>query len=190
LPESIRTCPFPAEKETVSNLALVQEDPKYPWYAVLTRSRHEQIASEILRGKGYQQYLPSYKIRRKWSDRVVEVDAPLFPGYVFCRFDINRRLPVLTTPGVTAIVGCGKEPAPIDEREIEAVRSVLRSGRFAEPCGFLYEGQRIRITQGALEGVEGILVRKKTQYRIVVSVTMLQRSVSVEVDREWIVGIE
>jgi transcription antitermination factor NusG len=133
--------------------------------------------------------LPTYKTKRRWSDRVVESDRPLFPGYVFCRFDHKARLPILTTPGVVAVIGFGNDPAPIEETEIEAVRTVLRSGLATEPCPFLREGQRVRVKRGALEGVEGILMKKKNEFRMVVSVGMLQRSIAVEIDREWIDAI-
>jgi transcription antitermination factor NusG len=116
----------------------------------------------------------------------VETDKPLFPGYVFCRFNPKVRLPILTTPGVVAVVGFGNEPAPIEDEEIEAIQAVLRSGLNAEPCSYLREGQRVRVNQGSLSGLEGILTRKKSEWRMVVSVAMLQRSISVEIDREWI----
>jgi transcription antitermination factor NusG len=156
------------------------------WFGVRTRSNHEKVTAHVLSAKGYDQYLPTYKSRKRWSDRVVETDKPLFPGYVFCRFDPKARLPILTTPGVVAVVGFGNEPAPIDDAEIEAVQAVLRAGLRAEPCGYLREGQRIRVNQGSLTGLEGILTRRKSEWRMVVSVAMLQRSISVEIDREWI----
>jgi transcription antitermination factor NusG len=160
-----------------------------PWFGVHTRSNHEKVTASVLSFKGYDNYLPTYKSRKRWSDRVVETDRPLFPGYVFCRFDPKARLPILTTPGVVSVVGFGNEPAPIDDREIEAVQAVLESGLHAEPCPFLRAGQRIRVTQGSLNGLEGILTRKKSEWRMVVSVAMLQRSISVEIDREWITAI-
>jgi transcription antitermination factor NusG len=142
-----------------------------------------------LQAKGYESYVPVYQTRRRWSDRTVLADAPLFSSYVFCRFDYSNRLPVMITPGVASIVGFGSDPAPIPDAEIEAVQAVLRSGLASEPCPFLREGQRIRITQGALKDVEGILVRKKSDWRLIVSVTMLQRSVSVEVDHAYIAAV-
>lgn len=172
----------------MSSIAVAHDTQEYPWYAIRTKSRFETLTLSALTGKGYESYLPAYKVRKQWSDRVVEMDAPLFPGYLFSRFDVARRLPVLTTPGVMSIVSFGREPEPIDDDEIEAVRTVLRSGVFAEPCPFLREGQRVRVVRGALTGLEGILVKKKTELRMVISVTMLQRSVSVEVDSNWITG--
>ena len=160
--------------------------PHLPWYGIRTKSNHEKLAAVGLESKGYERYLPLYKRRRRWSDRVVETDQPLFPGYLFCRFDVNQRLPIVTTPGVVSVVGCGKEPAPIAESEINAIQAVLRSGLAAQPCPFLREGQRIRVNSGSLEGLKGILLKRKSEWRMVVSVTMLQRSVSVEIDRECI----
>jgi transcription antitermination factor NusG len=144
------------------------------------------LAAAVLAGKGYERYLPTYRVRRRWSDRVVVTELPIFPGYVFCRFDAKQRLPILTTPGVVSVLGFGAEPSPITDREIEAIQTVLGSGLNAEPCPFLKEGQKISLTHGALEGLEGILLKKKSEWRMVISVTMLQRSLAVEIDREWI----
>jgi len=157
-----------------------------PWFALRTRSNFEKLAATALENKGLTPYLPTYKNRRRWSDRVVVSDSPLFQGYVFCRFDPLNRLPVLTTTGVISIVGCGTEPAAIDDQEIESIDAILRSGLATEPCPFLREGQRVRVRRGSLAGVEGMLTKKKSDFRLVISVTMLQRSISVEIDREWI----
>jgi transcription antitermination factor NusG len=159
---------------------------EFPWYAVRTRSNFERTTATVLAGKGYPQYLPLYREKKRWSDRTVTTELPLFAGYVFCRFDSKKRAPILSTPGVFAIVGFGTEAAPIPDEEIEAVERVLASGLAAGPCPFIREGQRIRIKYGPLESIEGILVRKKSEWRMVVSVPMLQRSVSVEIDASWI----
>jgi len=158
-----------------------------PWYGLRTKSRFEKVAAASLGYKGYENYLPVYRCRRRWSDRVADVESPLFPGYVFCRFDLSKRLPILTIPGVMSVVGLGRQPAAIPDEEISAIETVLRSGLNAEPWPYLREGQRIRIDQGSLAGIEGIVVTSKQgALRIVVSVTLLQRSVSVEIDRDWI----
>ena len=164
-------------------------ESRLPWFGIRTRPNHEKVTAAILENKDFEPYLPTYRTRRKWSDRTVESDQPLFPGYVFCRFDPLKRLPILTTPGVVSIVGCGNKPAPISDEEIEAIQSVLDLGLSAEPYPFLREGQRVRVTRGSLEGLEGILVKKKSECRIVVSVSLLQRSISVEIDRDWITTI-
>lgn len=157
-----------------------------PWYGIRTRSNHEKVAATVLENKGYEQYLPVYRVKKRWSDRVVESDRPLFPGYVFCRFDSQKQLPILTTPGVVSVIGFGKELAPIPDSEIEAIQSVLQSGIATEPCPYLREGQRVRVNRGSLEGIEGILVKKKNEWRMVLSVDTLQRSISIEIDREYI----
>lgn len=160
-----------------------------PWYGVHTRSNQEKVTAKVLSFKGFDNYLPTYKSKKRWSDRVVETERPLFPGYVFCRFDPKVRLPILTTPGVVSVIGFGNEPAAIDNSEIEAVQAVINSGLHAEPCPFLREGQRIRVIEGSLTGLEGLLMKKKSEWRMVVSIAMLQRSISVEIDREWIEAI-
>lgn len=147
------------------------------------------MAAQSLSSKGYEGYLPLYRTRKRWSDRVVETELPLFPGYVFCRFEANERLPILTSPGVVSIVSCGKVPIPIPEGDLGAIQAALESGFGVEPCPFLKQGQRVRLNKGALEGIEGILVREKSEWRIVLSIELLQRSVSVEVDREWVTAL-
>lgn len=156
------------------------------WYALQIQSRLGSIASTVLRGKGYDEFLPVYRSRRRWSDRVKTIDLPLFPGYLFCRFNPqDRLLPVLTTPGVIGIVGAGKTPIAVAEEEIEAVRRVLQSGLAAQPWPYLSVGSRIYIEAGPLAGLEGIVTNGDKLYRLVVSVTLLQRSVAVEIDRDW-----
>lgn len=158
----------------------------HPWYAIRVRSRFESVSAAGLTGKGYDPFLPLYRARRRWSDRVKQMDLPLFPGYVFCRFDPASRLPVLTTPGVVNIVGYGRDPVPIDEKEIANIRAIIASGLPATPWPYLRTGQRVLIEHGPLAGIEGIVLELKKELRLVVSVTMLQRSVGVEIDREWI----
>lgn len=168
---------------------LLPETKAFSWYAVRTRPRHEKRALEGLEARGFESYLPNYQVRRRWSDRIVNTVLPLFPGYVFCRFDPLKKVPVVSTPGVVSIVRFANQPAAIDESEIEAIQRIMRSGLGTEPCPFLREGERIRIMRGSLEGLQGLLLKKKSEWRLVVSVTMLQRSVSVEIDREWIAAI-
>jgi transcription antitermination factor NusG len=157
-----------------------------PWYALSVRSRHEKTVAHFLESFGYVSFFPTYKARRLWSDRIKEVEAPLFPGYLFCRFDIYNRLPILMIPGVQHIVGGTKFPAPIDTSEINALQTVVQSGAAREPWPFLQAGDRLRIEHGSLAGVEGILLQVKGRHRLVLSVTLLQRSVSVDVDSAWV----
>ena len=167
-------------------LAVSQTGEKYPWFGIRTKSRFEKITAAALAHKGYQTYLPLCSLRRRWSDRAVEIQVPLFAGYVFCRFDPGNRLPIVVTPGVVSVIGLGKDLAPIPDDEIEAIQAVQRSGLPAGPWPYLSEGERVRITHGALKDVEGVLVKRKTQWRLVVSLSLLQRSVAVEVDREFV----
>lgn len=156
------------------------------WYALHVQSRHERVVSTIAKGKGYEEFLPVYQSRRRWSDRFKSVECALFPGYVFCRLDPRYRLPLLTIPGVLRFVGVGNAPAPIDDEEIAAIRATTSSGLQAEPWPFLAAGQRVRLQEGPLAGMEGLLVEVRKRYRVVVSVTLLQRSVAVEIEREWV----
>jgi len=137
-----------------------------------------------LRERGYEEFAPSYKTERIWSDRKKQIDQFLFPGYIFCRFNPNERLPVLTAPGVVDLVGFGRVPAAIPEDEIERVRKMVESGLLVSPFPFVKVGQTVLIERGPLTGVEGILVEVKGRYRLVVSINLLQRSVSAEVDRQ------
>jgi len=161
------------------------EDGALQWFALKTVT-HEKTVSDCLRMKGFEEFLPTYRTRKRWSDRFKEVQAPFFPGYVFCRFDVTNRLPILTTHGVAFVVGSGKIPVPIPDHEIAALKRVVASGLAAGPCPFLEVGQRVQIGEGPLEGVEGILTNLKSDWRVVVSVSLLQRSLSVEIDRQWI----
>jgi transcription antitermination factor NusG len=158
----------------------------YPWFAVRVRSNYERIAEAHLRERGYQRFAPSYKVERQWSDRKKEVEQFLFPGYVFCRLNPHDRLPVLSVPGVVGLVGFGKIPAPIPDDEIQRIQRLVESGLLVRSWPFLEVGQAVLIERGPLAGVEGILVEEKGQYRLVVSVNLLRRSVAAEVDRTWI----
>jgi transcription antitermination factor NusG len=145
--------------------------------------------ASLLRHKGYAEFLPLYRTRRRWSDRFKEVELPLFPGYLFARFDPLHRLPILTIPGIEFIVGIGKAPVPVDDEEVQAIQTIVESGLKAEPWPFLQVGNAVRIINGPLFGVEGILLEEKKQHRLIVSVTLLQRSVSVEIDRGWVLPV-
>jgi len=162
---------------------------QFPWFALRVKSRHEHNVSAALSGKGYEWFLPLYKSRRAWSDRIKEIQLPLFPGYVFCRFDPQYRLPILTTPGVAGIVGTSRRPIPIDESEITALQAAVHSGLPNYPWPFLQIGRRVRLECGPLRGLEGILVDFKGAHRLVLSVALLKRSVAVEVDSAWVISI-
>lgn len=156
------------------------------WFALQVRTRWESSTAVLLSGKGYQAFLPTFKVRKRWNGKFREIDAPLFPGYVFCQFDAQKRLPILVTPGVLAVVGRGRTPLPVDESELLSIRTVVSSGFRAEPWPYLEVGQKIRIESDALQGLEGILINFKGNQRIVVSVTLLRRSVALEIDRSCV----
>jgi transcription antitermination factor NusG len=158
----------------------------YPWFALRVKSRSEKIVSTIARNKGFEEFLPLYQSRRRWSDRFKSVELPLFPGYVFCRLNPEFRLPLLTIPGVLGFVGIGRVPAPIEDTEIAAIQTAIGAGLLAEPYPFLEVGQRVRVAEGPLTGLEGLLVEVRKQQRIAVSVSLLKRSVAVEIDRHWV----
>lgn len=155
---------------------------KYPWCAVYTRHQHERSVSEMLEAKGFEVFLPEYESLRRWKDRRKLLSLPLFPGYVFLRGALDRRLPVLTTPGVHMIISRGERVVTIPEDEIEAIRRTIEGKFRVEPHPFLRCGERVRVIRGSLEGVEGVLARKKNLYRLVLSVQMLAQSVAVEID--------
>ena len=155
------------------------------WYALAVKPQYE---FRVFRGLGevadVEGFLPSYKDKRIWSDRTKVVDAPLFPGYVFARFDYpGDRVPVLRVAGVRSIVGLGHAPSPLPEEEIDGIRTVANSGFPVRPWPFLRTGQRVRIGHGPLCGVEGIILAQKDEWQMVVSVELLQRSISVMLDR-------
>jgi transcription antitermination factor NusG len=160
----------------------VTETPTLAWYAVRVRARQESLVAEALTCKGYQVLLPQYRCRKRWSDRVKEMTLPLFPGYLFARVDLRRRLPLLVTPGVLHMVAAGETILPVDPDEIAAIERIVASGTPAEPWPYLHVGQRVRIQGGALHGVEGVLAAVDDRQRVVVSVTLLQRSVAVQID--------
>ena len=161
----------------------------HPWFALQVRIRHESDVALHLQGKGYEWFLPLYKTRRRWSDRVKQLEVPLFPGYVFCRFNPQDRLPILKTPGVRQIVGNQHTPLPVDESEIRALQTLVLSGAPNQPCPFLSVGDRVRVQSGALRDLEGILVDVKGRQRLVISVTLLCRSVAVEIDRADVASV-
>jgi transcription antitermination factor NusG len=156
------------------------------WFAVRVRSHFERITVAHLRQRGYEEFAPSYKTERQWSDRKKELDQFLFPGYVFCRFNPENRLAVLTTPGVVDLVGFGKTPVPIPDQEIQRVRQMVQSGLLISPWPYLEVGQTVLIERGPLAGLEGILAEVKGRYRLIVSVNLLKRSISAEVERSCV----
>ena len=164
----------------------MEENDFSRWYAVRVRPWTEASVATVARNKGYKEFLPAYKVRRRWSDRVRSLDLPLFPGYLFCRLGQQSWLPLLTITSVCGLVGIGKTPIAIDDAEISAIEATIRSGLLAEPCPFMRFGQLVRLEQGPLAGLEGYYIETRKQHRVIVSVTLLQRSVSIEIERDWV----
>jgi len=156
--------------------------PVLEWFAVRTRSNRETVVAEALKGKGFEVWCPRYKAPPFRSDAVLK---PLFPGYLFSRFNVFDRLPILVVPGVVNIVSNGRVPLPIHEREIDSLRIVLRSMMPVTPQEYLSVGDPVRITEGPLAGAEGHIVQHQPD-RLIVSITLLQRSVSVAVQVDWL----
>jgi transcription antitermination factor NusG len=156
------------------------------WYAVQVHARKEQLVVSQLENRSLECFLPTYKSLRKWSDRTKEIQQALFPGYVFCRFDYENRQPVVMTTGVTQVVGNGKVAIPIADAEIEALQVAVSSGIPTQPWPYLRTGEYVQINYGHLAGLRGILVNFKGNHRVVLSVTLLQRSLALEVELEWL----
>jgi len=162
----------------------------YPWYALTVKHQHEVAARSALQFKGFEALAPTYRARRRWSDRVKEIGLPLFAGYVFCRFAFNKRIEVIDVPGVARVVEFGGAPAEISEAEITAIRTVMDSKLPLLPWPFLKLGDRVRVEWGPLRGVEGTLLRQeKDRLQLVIGIEMLQRSLAVEVEADMVTPV-
>jgi transcription antitermination factor NusG len=155
---------------------------KVQWYVAQTCSRHEKKVNEQLLSRRVETFLPLYTAIHNWKDRRKKVELPLFPGYVFVRIPFDDRLRVLELPSVVRLISSKGRPIPLSESDIDALRNGLAKQVKAEPYPFLTAGQRVRVKSGPLEGMTGILVRKKQQYRVVLTLDPIARSVAVEVD--------
>ncbi|HYM08915.1 MAG TPA: UpxY family transcription antiterminator [Terriglobales bacterium] len=164
--------------------------PPHPWYALHVRSRHEKSVSAQLQAKQFDVFLPLYPARHRWADRWKMLSLPLFPGYVFCRFDASAQSGVLATSGVIDVVRVGAQAAPVETSEIEAIHRVVNSPVLTEPYPTLVTGERVMLTRGPLSGLTGILVGIRNGLRLVISVELLRRSVLVEIERDWVVPSE
>lgn len=160
------------------------------WFALNVIARHEKVVSQLLRNKGYETFLPLYTRRHRYDRRFREFELPLFPGYVFCHSELATRLPIVTTPGVIRMVGAGRNPIPVDDDEIRSLQMAAEAGVPMCPLARWQPGQMGRITCGPLTGVEGIFVREKQSMRLVLSVSLLQRSVFLEIDSECVALVE
>jgi transcription antitermination factor NusG len=166
----------------VSALAL-HRDPEVQWFALWTRSRHEQVVREQLERKRIEVFLPTVTRWSRWKDRRKKIDWPLFPGYCFARFDPRERLPVLTCAGVVNIISFeGGGPAPIPDIEIHGIRQLVDSDLAFDPCPLIREGMMVEVVHGPLRGVVGRLLRKNDKARLVLAVDLIGQAVSVDVD--------
>lgn len=175
------------KSDSKSLVVIPPVDVAGPWYALQVRPRHEKKVSSSLRELGHPVFLPQYTSQHRWSDRTKDVILPLFAGYTFCQTMTADHWRILQVPGVTAIVGFGKTPAPLHEQEVAAIRSIVNSGLPASPWPALHCGDRVYLTGGPLRGLRGLLVSVGGSHRIVVSVALLRRAVAVEIQREWVV---
>lgn len=156
---------------------------KPSWYALYTRNRHEKLVHRELEGKGIESFLPLRRIVRQWSDRKKLIEEPLFRGYLFLRIDLAKRMEILSTTGVVSIVGSHcEDPWIVPEKDIEALQRFVEKDLRIDPFPYLKEGSRVRVLNGPLEDVEGFIVRKQSQCRLVISVEMMLQSVTVEID--------
>lgn len=159
----------------------------FRWYALTVKHQHEVAARSALEFRGFEALAPTYRTRRRWSDRVKEIDLPLFAGYLFCRFAFTERMMVTDTPGVARVVEFGGAPVEVSEVEIASIRAVMDSKLPVRPWPYLKPGDRVRMAHGPLRGVEGTLLREDRQrLQLVIGVEMLQRSLAVEVEANMV----
>ena len=165
-------------------------NPMQPWFALQTRPRNEKKVDYLLRQKGYECLTPTYRQRRKWSDRTVENNLPLFPTYVFCQFSPTVLGKAISTSGVTRIVGFKGKPAEVAVEEIEALQLLMHSNLLREPWKYLSQGTLVLIETGPLTGVQGIICAgDDNKKRLVISVTLLQRSVAIQLDESTVISV-
>lgn len=155
----------------------------FNWFAVYVQARHEKVVAASLVGKGFESCLPLRRTLRTWSDRRTVVEEPVLPGYVFSRFDSEVRVPILRTAGVVRIVGAGNQLIPLEAEEVTALQLLERTKAAVEPWPYLGQGDWVCIEDGPLKGLTGIVTESKKGLRVVVSVSLLQRSVAVEISR-------
>lgn len=160
--------------------------PSLPWFAVRIKSNCERRSAASLQARGFEAFLPTYIEKRQWSDRQTLSEFPLFPGYLFCRLDQTLRSPVLSVPGVIGIVSCGLQMLPVSDEEVDAVRRAASGSHAVQQWPYLRIGHRVRVTQGALTGVEGLVVEEGKNLRLVLQIHLLQRSISLQIDRDCI----
>ena len=161
----------------------------HPWFALQTKPKNERKVEQLLRQKGYDCFAPTYRLKRRWSDRTVEIDFPLFPGYVFCRFSPSVLGKAISTQGVVRIVGFGGKPAEIAVEEIEALQLLAQSNFLREPWKYLPDGTNVLVETGPLAGVHGIINVDENKRQLIISVTLLQRSVAIQLDENTVISV-
>lgn len=159
---------------------------EFAWHALYTRHQHEKAIANALSYKGFEVFLPLYSATHRWKDRNNQLFLPLFPCYVFLRGGLERRLDIMTTPGIYMLVTSGGHPAVVPDEEMYAVRQLAEKTQRMEPYPFLRSGDWVRVKSGPLIDMEGILVRKKNFFRLVVSVEILGKSAAAEVDASMV----
>lgn len=155
---------------------------RWPWCAVYTKHQHEKRACELLAGKGFDVFLPLYRTEHRWKGRTKVVSLPVFPGYLFLRTNLDRKLEILQTPGVFWLLESGGRACVIPESEIDAIRKITQSSAKVEPHPYLKCGDYVRVREGSLAGIEGVLTRVRNRYRVVLLVDLLHKAIAVEVD--------
>jgi transcription antitermination factor NusG len=161
---------------------MLTEGIAFNWYAACTRSRHEKTVAAHLGTRAIEHFVPTYEAVRRWKDRRKRLELPLFPGYIFVRIRSRERLSVLVVPGVTRLVGFENRPIALRDEEIEKLKTIVSQRLHAEPHPYLVVGRRVRITRGSLQGMEGVLIRKKNRFRFLLSIDLIQQSATIEID--------
>ena len=177
-----RPRPVSVEAATFSVGEQVAKATQEHWYAVYTCANHERRVADQFVGRNVEHFLPQYESVRRWKDRKVRLQLPLFPGYLFVHTVAQDRLRVLQVPGVVRLVGFNGSPTPMPQEDIQRIREFLGQGWRAEPHPYLQVGRRARVTRGPLTGMEGIIVRRKSRSRLVLSFDLIQRSMAIEID--------
>lgn len=156
------------------------------WFALAVKPRFERAVAKTLESRSYESFLPLYRKQHPYRARLQDAELPLFPGYVCCRFDIRQRLPILTTPGVIQVLGAANIPSALPDHEIASLQTAVRTNVPIQPFPYMQAGNRVRIERGSLAGMEGIVLSFKQTLRLVLSITLLQKSVLLEIERDQI----
>jgi transcription antitermination factor NusG len=182
IPSSQLSYPRCGEGVEIAGDRLAEHSDVQSWYATYTNPRHEKLVAQQMEARHIESFLPLYRSVRRWKDRRKQLELPLFPGYVFVRISLRERLRVLNLPGVIHIVTFNGKPAVLPESDIESLREGLSKNAVVQPHPYLKVGRRVRVMAGPMYGIEGILVRRKEKFRVVINIDLLMRSVAVEVD--------